>query len=219
MSGQNRDAIIAEDTILKGDIRNCERLEVYGYVEGGISAETVIIMQGGKFYGTMKAKTMEIHGVVQGDIAIHDQLYIASSGEVMGKIQYGALRMDHGAHLTAELRNVPPEIAGDLDLTVKRGQSVVITPIDLTAFDPDDDPEDLTYTVLKANNGSIVLASGLNGNADPVKKFTQADIEAGKVKFRHDGTETPQASFDVVVADDEGATSGAPKTVTVNVTL
>jgi len=37
------------------------------------------------------------------------------------------------------------------------------------------------------------------------------------VLFKHDGTDTKMASFDVVVADHAGATSGAPQTVKVHV--
>jgi hypothetical protein len=47
--------------------------------------------------------------------------------------------------------------------------------------------------------------------------FTQADLEAGRITFTHDGTNTSVAGFDVVVADHTGATSGAPQSVTVTV--
>ncbi|MES0403790.1 MAG: cadherin-like domain-containing protein, partial [Hyphomicrobium sp.] len=50
-----------------------------------------------------------------------------------------------------------------------------------------------------------------------VATFTQADLERGSVLFLHDGTDTPDASFDVVVADKAGATSGAAQTVKVAV--
>ena len=75
-----------------------------------------------------------------------------------GHVRYGQLAMEMGADLSAELRNVPPRLAGDLDITVKRGKSVIITTEDITAVDPDDTPDHLTYTVTKPRNGFISLA-------------------------------------------------------------
>ena len=34
-----REAIIQEDTIIKGKIRNCRQMEIYGFVEGELAAE------------------------------------------------------------------------------------------------------------------------------------------------------------------------------------
>ena len=89
-----------------------------------------------------------------------------------------------------------------------------ITLQDLTALDPDDAAEHLTFTVSRAKNGFVTLATD---PARPVRRFTQADLERGTVLFRHDGTDGPLASFDVVVADHAGATSGAAQTVNVAV--
>src|SRR4029079_3014039 len=115
---------------------------------------------------------------------------------------------------SAEARNVPPAIAGDLDLTVVKGRSVPVTLDDLNAVDPDDAAQDLIFAVSTATTGFIPLSSA---PAKPVAKFTQADLQGGRVLFKHDGTDTKMASFDVVVADHAGATSGAPQTVKVHV--
>jgi hypothetical protein len=50
-----------------------------------------------------------------------------------------------------------------------------------------------------------------------VTSFKQADIEAARVQFVHDGTDGNWASFDVVVVDGAGAASGAAQTVKVAV--
>src|SRR5262245_23551815 len=42
--------IVREDTAIKGEIRNCRQLEVYGYVEGDIAAGNVLVHQGGRCY-------------------------------------------------------------------------------------------------------------------------------------------------------------------------
>jgi len=139
---------------------------------------------------------------------------VRSTGCVTGKVQYGRLAMELGGDLSAELRNVPPTIGGDLDLAVAKGRSVRLTLQDLNALDPDDEAHELTFTVSGARNGRVALSDEPDRS---VETFTQADLERGSVMFLHDGTETLSASFDVVVADKAGATSGAAQTVKVAV--
>ena len=200
--------------IVRGEIRNCRLMEVHGYVEGDVAAVSLLVHQGGQCYGTVKTEQAEIHGTLQGNVVVKHLIDIRSSGSVTGNVQYGQLAMESGGNLSAEVRNVPPAIAGDLDLTVVKGRSVTVTLEDLNAVDPDDDAKDLTFTVSKATNGCVTLSGA---PARPVNTFTQADLQSGRVLFLHNGTDTKMASFDVVVADHAGATSGAPQTVKVHV--
>jgi cytoskeletal protein CcmA (bactofilin family) len=209
-----REAIIQEDTIIKGKIKNCRQMEIRGFVEGELAAESVLIHQGGTFYGTLKTDQADIAGSLQGEVFVKNLISIRSSGSVNGNVRYGQLAMEMGADLSADLRNVPPRLAGDFDITVKRGKSVVITTEDITAIDPDDAPDNLTYSVSNAINGCVSLATA---PGRPVANFSQADIEAGRVLFVHDGSANASANFDVLVMDDSGATSGRAQTVTVHV--
>ena len=84
---------------------------------------------------------------------------------------------------------------------------MTVTLEDLNAVDPDDDAKDLTFAVSRATNGFITLSGAPVAAGRP--SFTQADLQSGRVLFKHDGTDTKMASFDVVVADHAGATSGA----------
>jgi cytoskeletal protein CcmA (bactofilin family) len=206
--------VIREDTILKGEVRNCRQMEVYGYVEGDVAADAVLVHQSGRCYGTVNTNSAEVHGDLQGTVVVKNLINIHSSGSVSGNVRYGKLALAAGGNLSAELRNVPPDIAGDLDLTVDRGRTVAITREDLHAVDPDDAAKDLTFTVSNPRNGFVALAGSPKR---ATTSFTQADLEGGRVLFAHDGTSTKVASFDVVVADRTGATSGAARTVTVAV--
>lgn len=214
MAGNEGVLIVAEDTFIRGKIRNCRQIEIFGQVEGELSAEAMHIHEGGRFRGRARAENADVNGTLQGHVSVRNLINIRSSGEVSGNVQYGQLAMEIGASLSADVRNVPPTIGGDLDLTVYRGRAVGITLEDLTAIDPDDDAKDLTYTVSNAINGFVALA---DAPTSQVTTFTQADLEADKVLFRHDGSATDRASFDVVVTDASGATSGDPKTVRVTV--
>lgn len=206
--------IVREDTFIKGKIRNCRRIEIFGQVEGEVAADAMLIHEGGQFSGKARAESADVYGTVQGNVSVRNLISIHNSGSVSGNVQYGQLAMEVGGSLSAEVRNVPPSIAGDLDLTVYRGRSVGVTLEDLTAIDPDDDARDLTYAVSNAVNGFVALTEA---PSTPVTSFTQADLEANKVTFRHDGTPSDRASFDVVVTDASGANSGAPQTVRVTV--
>ena len=93
-------------------------------------------------------------------------------------------------------------------------RAVRITTADLSAVDPDDQAKNLTFSVSNASNGFISIASA---PARPVTSFTQEDLERGQVLFSHDGSNSDTAKFDVVVADNSGAGSGAPQTVRVAV--
>jgi cytoskeletal protein CcmA (bactofilin family) len=210
----SRVLVISSDTSLKGDIRNGGRIEIYGYVEGNIAGDLLIVQPGGRCYGTVRVESADIHGTLQGEVFVKQLITIRTAGAVNGNVQYGRLAMEMGGNLSAEVRNVPPTLAGDLDLSVDKGKSVRITLQDLTALDPDDDAQHLTFTVSRAKNGFVTL---LTDPGHPVATFTQADLERGSVLFRHDGTNGAHASFDVVVADHAGATSGAAQTVNVSV--
>jgi cytoskeletal protein CcmA (bactofilin family) len=199
-----------------GELRNCRQLEIYGYVEGVVTAGAVHIHKSGKCYGTIKSESAEVHGTLQGNVTVKNLINIHSSGSVSGNVQYGKLALAAGGNLSAEVRNVPPTIGGDLQLTAERGKSVAVTLQDLTALDPDDEAKDLVFTVSNAKNGFVALVTA---PARPITRFTQADLERSRIIFKHDGSNTTLASFDVVVADHTGATSGAPQTVRISVKL
>jgi len=214
VAGNQGVLVVREDTIIKGEIRNCRQMEVYGYVEGDVAADSVLIHESGRCFGTVKAESADVSGTLQGEVVVKHLISIRSSGSVNGNVQYGQLAMEIGGNLSAEVRNVPPTLAGDLDLTVAKGRSVRVTLEDLNAVDPDDDAKDLTFTVSRATNGFVTFSGS---PSRPVARFTQADLQSGRVLFMHDGTDTKVASFDVVVADQTGGTSGAPQTVKVQV--
>lgn len=206
--------IIGEGAVLKGDVKSGRRVEIWGYVEGGVTASEVVVQEGGKLFGRVKSDSAEVRGTLQGDVRVQQLIAIRSTGVASGNIKYGRMSMEEGGELTANVRNIPPSIGGDLDLTVSKGRSVRITLADLNALDPDDKPEDLTFEISNAANGFVALEATPK---QPVNSFSQADLESGRVYFSHDGSDAATAKFDVTVTDLSGATSGVAKTVNVAV--
>ncbi|MGH6816961.1 MAG: cadherin-like domain-containing protein [Hyphomicrobiaceae bacterium] len=214
MNGNKGVILVREDTIIKGQIRNCRQIDIYGYVEGELSAGIVHIHKGGRFYGIVNTENAEIHGILQGEVFVKNLINIRNSGSVSGKVKYGRLAMELGGNLSAEVFSVPPTLTGDLDVTVEKGRAVGITHEDIAAVDPDTADENLMFAVANVKNGFMVLATAPN---KPVTRFTQSDLRARRVVFVHDGSDTTTAGFDVVVSDESGGTSGNAQSVKVTV--
>lgn len=209
-----RDSIIQEGTVVQGSIRHGRRVEVHGYIEGDIAAETLLIGRTGRVFGRVKADNATIDGQIQGNVTIKSLIAINATGSVQGEVRYGQMAMAPGATLSAEVRNVPPALAGDFQLEVARGGTTVVTVRDLAAYDPDDRASDLTFTISGASNGWVANATAPTA---ALERFSQADIDASRIVFVHDGSPATRAAFEVAVTDKSGASSGAPRTVNVDV--
>lgn len=205
--------VIGHDTTLEGEIRQADRVEVYGAIKGSVSAMRLVVHPGGRVYGTVRVAAAEVHGALEGDIAVRELIEIGSGGSVKGRVKYGRISMETGADLDADMRNVPPEIGGDFELTVRRGSWVKLTTSDLNAYDVESSPVDLTYTVSGVTRGHIARAKS-PGVA--TETFTQFELASGAIVFFHDGSAEAMTSFAVTVTDQAGA-STAPRTVSVAV--
>ena len=214
MSSNSGVLVIGSDAVLTGDVKGARQVEVYGTINGGVQAGDVTVREGGRLKGTVRSDTSTVEGTLEGDVRVQQLISIKNSGNVSGHVKYGRLAMEEGANLAASVRNIPPSIAGDLDVTVDRSRSVRLTPADLTAIDPDDTADSLTFKVSNVTGG-MITQSGAPGLS--VETFTQADLEAGRVYFAHDGSSGASASFNTIVTDHAGATSGPAQTVKVAV--
>jgi cytoskeletal protein CcmA (bactofilin family) len=214
MAGARANTIIAEDMVIRGDITNGGLVEVKGYVEGSVSADRLLIHESGRVYGTVRADNCDVNGRLQGKVFIKHLISIGNSGAVTGDVRYGQLALAGGGDLDANVRNVPPEIAGDLNVTVQRGHAVRITTTDLSAIDPDSAAASVVFSVAGVSGGHVAKTQAPK---IPVTTFTQEDLEAGHVSFIHDGSAGASAAVELVAADQTGATSGAPKTLSVTV--
>ena len=76
--------------------------------------------------------------------------------------------------------NDKPEIVGDLEASVLDAGVYTLTLRDLDARDPDDAPEDITFSVIGTVDGDV-QKDGLT-----VSSFTVAELRAGRITFAHD---------------------------------
>jgi len=211
---RTRHAVIGRTLLVEGLIRNAAVVEVWGRVEGGVEADHVVIHPGGQVRGRVDAGAADVDGLLDGRVRVRNLISIGASGDVRGDVRYGNLALALGGSLSGEVRNIPPELGGDFEIVVRRGQSVRVTGADLSATDAEDDAASLIYTVSDVAQGFVALATGPQA---PVSTFTQGDVDAGAVLFVHHGDGIGPAGFSVVVSDSQGATTGAPRRVNVAV--
>ncbi len=97
-------------------------------------------------------------------------------------------------------------------LTISEGGTVVLSLTNLSTADPDNTPDQSTYTASNVSHGQFEFVAA-TGTA--ITSFTQADIIAGLVQFVHDNGNLAPA-YDLTVSD--GSLSNGPSSVAVTFT-
>jgi len=92
------DTIIGAKAEIKGEINSWASVCVNGTFEGIItSTEEVIISQGSKVKGEIKAGSVVISGNVDGNITAQHNLEITKSGKVQGDLCGGKILIEEGS--------------------------------------------------------------------------------------------------------------------------
>lgn len=89
-----------------------------------------------------------------------------------------------------------PFIQTNNPLNLNEGSEKLIEELQLSAFDPDSDLDELVYTVTDTPENGEVLLNGL-----PTVQFTQQNVNDDIVVYRHDGTETFVDQIEFQVSD------------------
>ena len=100
--------LIARDTTLVGDVHFSGCLEIEGLVQGNIIAEpgkdaVVRVVDKGRVEGEVRAPTVIINGMVEGDVFSTKNLELAPKGRVQGNVQYVLLEMAAGSEVNGSL--------------------------------------------------------------------------------------------------------------------
>ncbi|MFH1812374.1 MAG: cadherin-like domain-containing protein [Pseudomonadota bacterium] len=109
--------------------------------------------------------------------------------------------------ITINAVNDPPRVVQNTGRTIEEGAPFTLNATLLSATDPDNDDTALVFTLqVPPTHGSLLLVStavATNGT------FTQGDIDAGRMSYQHDGSESSSDSFTFVVSDPLGASSAS----------
>jgi hypothetical protein len=118
------------------------------------------------------------------------------------------------ATVTFSNRDDAPALAVNTGATITAGESVTITAAMLRGTDADTPAVQLVFELTALPVHGTLL---LNGRAlGAGETFTQADIDAGRLAYRHDGGTTAGDAFDFRTADASTTLAGASFAVTVD---
>ena len=103
--------LIARDTTVVGDVHFSGSLDIEGLVQGNIFAEEgkdalVRIIDKGRVQGEIRAPSVVVNGVVEGDVYSSKHLELASKGRVHGNVHYTLLEMAAGSEVNGSLTHV-----------------------------------------------------------------------------------------------------------------
>jgi len=99
--------LIAEGTVIRGDVAFTGGLHLDGMVEGSISADgtdaVLTLSEKGRVIGEIRASNAVINGAVSGDIVVADRLELASNARIEGNVYYKVLEMAAGAQVNGKM--------------------------------------------------------------------------------------------------------------------
>ncbi len=101
--------------------------------------------------------------------------------------------------------NDPPVIVTNTGDSVNTGGTKQISNTNLKTVDPDNNINQIVYTITSATNGTVLRSGVALGVSDT---FTQADLNYGVIRFQHDGSATISANFGFNVSDGNTTVSG-----------
>lgn len=96
-------SIIDQGAIVDGTFSCKGRLVIKGTVKGTLLGDIVIIAKEGAVYADIKAASITIGGIFEGEINGADELIILSTGNCSGKIICKDLAVEAGGVLNAEV--------------------------------------------------------------------------------------------------------------------
>jgi cadherin-like protein/hemolysin type calcium-binding protein len=108
----------------------------------------------------------------------------------------------------------PPQETANAGLTLDEGATATVSATLLAYVDDLHASGEVTYTVdTLAAHGVLKLDGEALGSGDT---FTQADIDAGKLAYVHDGSQTTSDSFGFSVADSDDSVAGQTFAITIS---
>jgi cytoskeletal protein CcmA (bactofilin family) len=95
--------IISDKSDIEGKLEMPGKVMILGSFTGSINSSSLEIFKNGKAAGTIEAEDVIIAGYFEGEIACSGLLTIAKTGTVRGRVAYGALSVEDGGLLYAEI--------------------------------------------------------------------------------------------------------------------
>src|SRR6478735_4174622 len=91
------ETILGSDSFFQGTLRSKGSVRIDGKVEGGVSAEGVILGEQGEIQGDISARTVVVGGKVTGNIHATESLELLTKSQVFGDLHAPQLLIAEGA--------------------------------------------------------------------------------------------------------------------------
>ena len=90
---------ISKNTLFKGEVTGENDVIVQGKIEGIVNLKdnTLIVSEGAKVSANIFVKSIEVKGIVNGDIEASDKVLITEQGRVVGNITAGKVVLNEGS--------------------------------------------------------------------------------------------------------------------------
>lgn len=171
----------------------------------GLSDTTVFEVTAGPANGRLEINGSAVSSFTQADLQAGRVTYVNDGSE--NTSDSFSFRISDGSAASSVATfnlNVRPvddaPVAGaNTGLTLDEGGSAAITSAQLSTGDVDTAPENISYTVTSGPASGRLEFTDNAGTA--VTGFTQADIDAGRLRFVHNGSETTADSFSFTARD------------------
>jgi len=97
----NEYAVLGHQVAILGDIRSCEPLTIEGDLEGTIdvSGHRLTVAAGGNVRASVKAKEIDLHGSLEGNVEGADIIYIRAGAQFLGDIRAHGIVIEEGGFI------------------------------------------------------------------------------------------------------------------------
>jgi cytoskeletal protein CcmA (bactofilin family) len=97
-SGNASRSVLGNDLKITGEITSTGVIEVFGDIDGNVSAETLTVGQEGRISGSVKARSIEVKGHVDGKVQ-SETFTMRASAEVTADVTYATVIIESGAQI------------------------------------------------------------------------------------------------------------------------
>jgi cytoskeletal protein CcmA (bactofilin family) len=97
-SANSARSILGNDLKITGEITSTGAIEVYGEIDGNLTADTLTVGQEGRISGSVKAHTVEVKGHVDGKID-SGSFTMRATSQVAADVSYASLVIESGAQI------------------------------------------------------------------------------------------------------------------------
>lgn len=96
--GNASKSILGSELKITGEVSSTGTVEVYGEVDGNISADILTVGQEGRISGSVNAGEVEVKGHIDGKV-ISDSFTMRASAQVTAEVTYSKLIIESGAQI------------------------------------------------------------------------------------------------------------------------